>query len=148
MLGADHVIDYTLVDFTRNGTTYDVLFDVKGTRSVAECARVLAPSARWIVAGGPRSNRWIGPLGALARLSLGSLTGGPRPRMFMARVTREDLLALRELIEAGHVAPVLECYAWSDAEAALRHLVAGRPLGKIVVSIGDGATPRGAPAAP
>jgi NADPH:quinone reductase-like Zn-dependent oxidoreductase len=65
-LGADHVIDYTREDFTRGGRRYDLLLDVAGSRSWPECRRVLHRDATLVVVGGPKTNRWLGPLGHVA----------------------------------------------------------------------------------
>ena len=65
-LGADRVIDYTQEDFTLSEQRYDLLLDIAGNRSWRELRRVLADRARLVVVGGPKTNRWIGPLGHLA----------------------------------------------------------------------------------
>ncbi len=98
-LGADHVIDYTQGDFTRSGQRYDLMFDVAGNRSWSECKRVLTDNATLVVVGGRKTNRWIGPMGDGIKKRLVSLPGSRRVvSPFLAKITREDLAVLKELL--------------------------------------------------
>ena len=63
VLGADSVVDYTREDFTRGSERYDLMLDVAGSRSWSEAKRVLRPDATVVIVGGPKTNRWLGPLG-------------------------------------------------------------------------------------
>src|SRR6266496_1183064 len=67
-IGADHVVDYTQEDFTRSEQRFDLMLDVAGNRSWADCKRVLNEKATLVVVGGPKRGRWIGPLGQAVKL--------------------------------------------------------------------------------
>jgi NADPH:quinone reductase-like Zn-dependent oxidoreductase len=138
-LGADQVIDYTREDFTRNGQRYDLLLDIAGNRSWSECKRVLTPNATLVVVGGPKANRWIGPLGGLAKLRLAALRSSQKVTFFLASITKADLLVLQELLEAGTVTPVIDRrYGLGEVADAFRYLGEGHAQGKVVVSVTDG----------
>jgi NADPH:quinone reductase-like Zn-dependent oxidoreductase len=135
-LGADRVFDYTCEDFGRSGERYDVLFDNAGNRSWACMRRVLEPNGTVVLVGGPRRKRMLGPLGHIARITLASKLGGPRATFFVAKPNRDDLAALRELIEAGHVRPVIEQrYEFEQLGDAMRELNDGHARAKIVVTV-------------
>jgi NADPH:quinone reductase-like Zn-dependent oxidoreductase len=138
-VGADHVIDYTQEDFTRTGQRYDLLLDIAGNRSWSECKRVLTPNATLVVVGGPKANRWIGPLGGLAKLRLAALRSSQKVTFFLASITKADLLVLQELLEAGTVTPVIDRrYGLGEVADAFRYLGEGHAQGKVVVSVTDG----------
>jgi NADPH:quinone reductase-like Zn-dependent oxidoreductase len=136
-LGADRVIDYTREDFTRGGQRFDLIVDVAANRSLAACARVLAPDGTLVVVGAAGSGRSIVPiamriLGAKAR----SRFGRQRMSMFMAKVTRDDLVTLAQLIESGKVTPVIDrTYPLSETAAAMRYLEARHARGKVVITM-------------
>ncbi len=136
-IGADHVIDYTQEDFTRSEQRYDLMLDVAGNRSWSDCKRVLAEKATLVVVGGPKTNRWIGPLSQALKLRLSSLGGSRRVvAPFLAKITKEDLVVLQKLLEAGTVTPVIDRqYELSDAPEALRYLGAGHAQGKVVITV-------------
>jgi NADPH:quinone reductase-like Zn-dependent oxidoreductase len=135
-LGADHVIDYTREDFTRSGRRYDLLLDVAGSRSWPECRRVLHRDATLVVVGGPKSNRWLGPLGHVAGMLLASRGASQRVVFFIAKFTRQDLVVLSELLEAGRVTPVIDrLYALRELPEALRYLGEGHARGKVVITV-------------
>ncbi|HMJ00395.1 MAG TPA: NAD(P)-dependent alcohol dehydrogenase [Gaiellaceae bacterium] len=135
-LGADHVIDYTRDDFTRAGERYDVILDVSGTRSWGRYSRVLSPQARLVLVGAPKTNRFLGPLGHIARVRLAAWRGGQKAVFFVANFNRPDLDALRELLESGQVKPVVERrYELGEVADALRYLGEGHAQGKIVISV-------------
>ena len=136
-IGADQVIDYTREDFTRSGQRFDLILDVGANRSLAACRRVLAPEGALVVIGAAGSGRSIVPIGMrILGAMLWSRFGRQRISMFMANVTREDLLVLKELIEGGKVTPVVDrTYPLSEAAAAMRYLEAGHARGKIVITV-------------
>jgi NADPH:quinone reductase-like Zn-dependent oxidoreductase len=129
-IGADHVIDYTEEDFTRSGHRYDLMLDIAGSRALGEKATL-------VVVGGPKGNRWIGPLSQALKLRLGSVTGSRRVvAPFLAKINKEDLVVLQELLEAGTITPVIDRrYQLRDVPAALRYLGEGHARGKIVVNV-------------
>jgi NADPH:quinone reductase-like Zn-dependent oxidoreductase len=134
-LGADHVVDYTREDFTRNGQQYDLLFDVVGSRSWFECKRVLKPDATVVLVGGPRTPV-IGPLGHIIKMRLASLGSNRKVVFFVAKFTREDFMVLKDLLETGKVKPFVErTYPLPQIAEAMRYLGTGHAQGKIVVTM-------------
>lgn len=134
-LGADAVVDYTREDFTRRGDRYDLLFDNAGSRSWSACKRVLKPRATAVIVGG-KSTGLLGPLGHITATWVGGKLSSRSTRFFIAKVTREDLGVLRELIESGEVKPVVErTYALDQIGEALRYMGEGHAQGKLVVSV-------------
>ena len=105
-LGADHVIDYTRTDFTRTGQRYEVILDNVEAQSLSAARRALTPTGTLIPNNG-KGGRWIGPLGRIVKARLRSLFTRQALRPFLSRENRDDLLALKELIEAGKVLPVM-----------------------------------------
>ena len=135
-LGADHVIDYVREDFTRNGERYDLLLDVMGGRSWRECRRVLKPNATFVLIGGPKTNRLIGPLAHIINIRLAGLRARQKIIFFVANVNREDLIFMNELFEAGKVKPLIDHqYPLNEAPQAMRHFAEHHPHGKIVLTI-------------
>jgi NADPH:quinone reductase-like Zn-dependent oxidoreductase len=133
-LGADHVIDYTREDFTETGPRYDVILDLVGTRSLSDCRRVLRPRGTYVVVGVKDMGRWLGLGRQVKALSLSPFVR-QRMRAFVVRHNRDDLAILKELVEAGKVAPVIDRrYALSDVPEALRHQGGGHARGKIVIA--------------
>ena len=133
-LGADRVFDYTREDFARSGARYDVLFDNAGNRSWPSMRRVLAPSGKVVLVGGPR-NRMLGPVGHIVRSKLASKLDRRTAAFFIAKPNRDDLAALRDLIEAGHVKPVIEQrYEFAQIDEAMREMN-GHARAKRVVTV-------------
>jgi NADPH:quinone reductase-like Zn-dependent oxidoreductase len=136
-LGADRVIDYTREDFTRGGQRFDLILDIAASRSLAACARVLAPAGTLVVIGAAGNGRWIVPI---AMRMLGakawSRLGRGRMSMMMAQATREDLIVLTRLIEAGKVTPVVDrTFPLHETADAMRYLEQGHAQGKVVVTM-------------
>jgi NADPH:quinone reductase-like Zn-dependent oxidoreductase len=136
-IGADHVVDYTQEDFTQGGERYDLMLDIAGNRSWSDCSRVLDAKGTLVVVGGPKGNRWLGPLSQALKLRLGSIGGSRRVvAPFLAKINKEDLVVLQELLEAGTVTPVIDKqYSLSEVPEALRYLGEGHARGKIVVTV-------------
>lgn len=135
-LGADRVVDYTKEDFVKLGERYDLLLDVAGTRALSAYERVLAPQAPIVVAGGPRANRLLGPLGRMVRLRAGAVLRRRRVVNFLAQLTKEDLETLHGFLDAGTVRSVVDRrYALAEVGAALRYQGEGHPRGKVVVDV-------------
>ena len=132
-LGAEHVIDYTKEHFTQSAERYDVMLDLVATSSLSDCRRVLTPRGTYVLVGVKDMGRWFG-LGRQFKALLLSPAVGQRMRVFVARHTREDLAVLKELVETGKVAPVIDRhYSLSDVPEALRYQGAGHARGKIVI---------------
>jgi NADPH:quinone reductase-like Zn-dependent oxidoreductase len=135
-LGADHVVDYTREDFARMGRRFDLVFDVGGGRAWAAYRRVLTPAGRLVLAGGSRDEPWLGPVGHFGRLRIATLFQPRRVVTFVARVRNADLVALKDLVEAGRLAPAIDGrYPWDRIGEALAYLGEGHPRGKIVLTV-------------
>jgi NADPH:quinone reductase-like Zn-dependent oxidoreductase len=134
-LGADHVIDYTKEDFTRNGQKYDLLFNVNGSQSWFAYKRVLKPDAIFVLVGGPKIPV-VGPLGLLVKIRIAMLGSSQKFAFFIAQFNREDMLVLKDLLETGKVKPFVEqTYPMTRIADAMHHLGQGHAQGKIVVTM-------------
>lgn len=134
-LGAEHVIDYTKEDFTRNGQRYDLLLDITGSRTWYEYKRVLTRTANFVIVGGPKFPV-IGPLRHIAAIHLAALGASQKITFFIANFKREDFHLLNEWFESGKVRPVVEkTYPLAQISEAMRHLGSGHAQGKIVVRV-------------
>jgi NADPH:quinone reductase-like Zn-dependent oxidoreductase len=130
-LGADHAIDYTQTDYTRDGR-YDFVLDLVGERSMFAIRRAVAPGGRYSVVGGPVRS-------LVSAITVGKLlsTGGRRIGLLMVRPNKEDLLLVAEMVLAGVIrTPIERTYPLEGVPEALGHLGAGRALGKLVIEIG------------
>ncbi len=135
-LGADHVIDYTREDFTRNDQRYDLMFDIAGSRSWSECRHVLNAQATLVIVGAPKGNRLIGPLSHIAKVRLAAMRSSQKVVFFVAKFNKADMVVLRELLEAGKVTPVIDRrYELSEIADAFRYMGEGHAQGKIVIAV-------------
>ncbi len=132
-MGAERAIDYTKDDFARRGP-WDLLFDCVGNRSLSACRRALTRRGTYVVVGG-RSGRWLHPLPrVLAALLLSPLVS-QRLVFHVAAMKREDLLVLKELVEARKVTPVIDRrYPLDRLPEAIRYLEEGHARGKVVIT--------------
>jgi NADPH:quinone reductase-like Zn-dependent oxidoreductase len=127
-IGAQHLIDYTREDFTKNGQTYDLIFDVVGKSHFTRSVRSLKSDGRYLLAN-PRPShmlrgRWI------------SLSSSKRVIYGAARQKTEDLLALKQLIEAGVIKPVIDRrYPLEQAAEAHRYVETGNKKGSVVITV-------------
>jgi NADPH:quinone reductase-like Zn-dependent oxidoreductase len=134
-LGADHVIDYTTNDFTREAQRYDVILDNVEAEPLAAVRRVLTPTGILIPNSG-RGGRWFGPLGRVVKARVLSGFTRQRLRPFTSMGKREDLLTLGDLLAAGQVTPVIDrSYPLADAADALGYVAAGHTRGKVVITV-------------
>jgi NADPH:quinone reductase-like Zn-dependent oxidoreductase len=131
-LGADHILDYALTDFTRSGRQYDLILGISLHHSLFECRRALTPNGVHITIGGPVSK--IFP--ALATGLLLSRLGPRKFKFFIAKNNQKDLAFLKDLFEAGKITSVIDrTYPMSEAAEALRYLAEGHAQGKIVLTV-------------
>lgn len=134
-IGADHVIDYTTVDFTQQPDRYDVIIDMVGNHPLGTMRQVLAPRGTYVMIGGP-SGRWFDPMPRAAATMVYSWLGDQPMHFFIARITQPDLDVLRALIDSGKVTPVVDrTYRFDQLPEAMAYLETGRARGKVVVSI-------------
>jgi len=131
-LGADHVIDYTQADFTKNGQRYDLILDVVAYRSIFQYKRALSATGRYVMVGGSLS-------AILQAVFVGgwmSRKGNQKLGLLMARLNNEDFVFMRGLLETGAVTPVIDrCYPLSQTADAFRYLESGNAQGKIILTI-------------
>jgi NADPH:quinone reductase-like Zn-dependent oxidoreductase len=133
-IGADHVIDYTQEDFTRTGKQYDIIYDAVGNRSASDLSRALTSTGKGVIAG-------FTTMALMAQnMVMGrvlSKKGGQQiGSQGIATTPKEDLLAIRELLESGKVVPVIDrCYPLPEAAEAIRYLEMGHARGKVIVQV-------------
>jgi NADPH:quinone reductase-like Zn-dependent oxidoreductase len=134
-IGADRVTDYTQEDFTRSGLRYDLILDVAASRSVSACRRVLSSTGTFVGIGAPEGN-WVAPVARVVAAVLYSRVGSRKMLPLLAKFDNANLVALKELIEAGKVTPVVDrTYALSETADAIRYLEEGHPQGKVVIAV-------------
>ncbi len=135
-VGADHVIDYTREDFTEGEERYDIVLDNAGKHSLKEMRRAVAPTGRLIPNSGTTGGKVFGPIGRMLRASMSAMFVSKQGAPFVAGERREDMLALKELIEAGTITPVIgETYPLSDTAAAMALVASGHARGKTLVAV-------------
>jgi NADPH:quinone reductase-like Zn-dependent oxidoreductase len=132
-IGADHVIDHTRQDFTKNGRQYDLILDMVATRSVFAYARVLRPNGSYFCVGGSIATFFQ----VLLLAPWIKRTTGKKLRVLMVRPNREDLVCITELCQAGKIAPAIDRrYSLSEVPEALRYVGEERAKGKVVITVG------------
>ncbi|HEX6480624.1 MAG TPA: NAD(P)-dependent alcohol dehydrogenase [Ktedonobacteraceae bacterium] len=132
-LGADKVIDYTQEDFTKNGQTYDVIFDAVGKHSFRRCKGSLSRGGSYLATDGLQN----------LILALWTARIGDKKVMFSIppRYTKQDVVFLKQLIEAGRFRPVIDrCYPLEDVVEAARYVETERKTGNVVLTINGGRT--------
>ncbi len=133
-LGADHVVDYTCDDFADSDRRYDLIFDIGGSTSVRRLRRVLTERGTLVIAGGENGGRLLGIGRQLRAVALSPFVR-QRLTMLVAKDHHAPLERLTKLIDDGLVVPSVErAYPLAEAADAMRHLVAGRVRGKVVVT--------------
>lgn len=142
-LGADEVIDYTVRDFTqrRGGSEpYDLIVDIPGNHSTAAVRRVLAPTGRYVLIGhdgfGRHGRRWLGSLPRFGGLMLRSIVVA-QLRGAGVRLTKADAMAtLAQHLAAGRLIPVIDrTFPLEQAAEAMRYLIDGDPIGRVVLTV-------------
>jgi NADPH:quinone reductase-like Zn-dependent oxidoreductase len=127
-IGADHVIDYTQDDFTKSGEVYDVIFDVVGTVSFSRSERSITQNGTYLLAN---------PLGSqMLRGPLTRMTSSKKVIMQTASPSAQDLIFLRELIEAGKIKTVIDRrYPLEQIAEAHRYVEKGGKKGNVVITV-------------
>ena len=135
-MGADHVIDYTHEDFCDGTRRFDLILDTGGRRPLSQLRRALGPKGKLVIVGGEGGARWLGGFQRQMLAPLLTLFSEQKMRGLMPDERQEDLLALKELIEAGKVTPVVDkTYPLSEAAEAIRYLEQGHARGKVVIKV-------------
>jgi NADPH:quinone reductase-like Zn-dependent oxidoreductase len=140
-IGADHVIDDTVEDFTARGPRYDLIFDNVGARSMAAARRALKPNGT-LLSNGARVGGWVGGLGAPLKAALASIVFRQQGRPFVSMPKASDLATLVDMVEAGQVRPVIDrTVPLSQTAAAIAHVATGHNRGTTVITMADIGTP-------
>jgi NADPH:quinone reductase-like Zn-dependent oxidoreductase len=136
-IGADQVIDYTQKDVTRTGQRYDLILAVNGYHPIFAYRRALRPKGRYVLVGGSKAHVFQALLQALLLGPVISRTGKQQMGfMGIAKINQQDLVYVKELLEAGKVVPVIERrYPLGETAEALRYLEEGHARGKVVITV-------------
>lgn len=131
-IGADHVIDYTREDFTKNGQQYDFILAANGYRPISAYKRALTPNGTYVMTGGATAQMFeamlLGPVL--------SMTGNKKMGNVMTKPDQEKLTFIKQLFETGKVKSVIDrCYPLSEVAEAIRYLEAGHAQGKVVITV-------------
>ncbi len=129
-LGADHVIDYTREDFTRNGVTYDVIFDILGRGSFARSKRSLTPNGRYLLASFKFKQ--------LMQMLRTSLVGSKKVICALSMEKLDDLLLITTLVEAGALKTIIDrCYPLAQTADAHRYVEGKHQQGSVIIKVGE-----------
>jgi NADPH:quinone reductase-like Zn-dependent oxidoreductase len=135
-IGADHVIDYALEDFTRGDERYDFILDNVANHSLSDLRRALTPTGTLVPNGGNFGNRWLAGGARIVRARALSHFVSQTLRPFLLAPTLDDLVTLRDLIETGRVTPAIDrSYPLSEAARAISHVATGHARGKIAITV-------------
>ena len=131
-IGADRVIDYTEEDFTGDGQHYDLILGANGHRSIGDYKRALVPKGIYVMSGGTGAQisqaLFLGPLI--------SMTGSRKMGGLTAKMNKNDLVYMAELLGSGKVKPVIErCFSLSEVPDAFCYFQAGHARGKLVIIV-------------
>jgi NADPH:quinone reductase-like Zn-dependent oxidoreductase len=136
-IGADRVIDYTQQDFTKSGESWDLIFDLVANHSLSAVRHVLNPKGIYVGAG-------IGPGGSVIGFFARAAVMAPvlsrfvsqKFFIFITKITKEDLIVMRELMKAGKVTPAIERrYRLTEVPEAIRYLATGHARAKLVITL-------------
>jgi NADPH:quinone reductase-like Zn-dependent oxidoreductase len=128
-LGADKVIDYTREDFTASDETYDYIFDILGKSSFSRVRRSLEPDGRWLLVSFKMKQVW--------QMLWTSMTGRKKVICALSTEKAEDLVFIKELIEAGKIKAIIDrCYPLEQSADAHRYVEQGHKKGNVVITVG------------
>lgn len=140
-LGADHVLDYTKTDFTRQGIRYDLIFDVPGNHPFSACRQALKADGSYVLIGhelfGAKGSRFFGIMPYFFRLMILARFVRQLKGPGLPLPTRKEAMAvLRELLESGDITPTIDStFPLSEVSAALRHTMEDELHGKVVLTM-------------
>ena len=133
-IGADHVIDYTNQDFAKNGQRYDLVCDIAASHSISDYKRIMNPNATCVIVG--MRDKIVRRLLYFAIRRRLASRGDKKFVFFIAKPNQEDLVTLKELMEEGKIAPVIDRrYTLSETAQAIKYLEEGHARGKIVITM-------------
>jgi len=131
-LGADHVIDYKVEDFTQNGQQYDLILAVNGYHPISDYLHTIKPAGTYVVAGGSMAQLFQ----AASNKKRNSNTGGQKIFVLSQEHNQKDLVLIKELLESGKVKPVIDkCYPLSKTPEAFWYFEKEHAQGKVVITI-------------
>ena len=129
-LGADAVIDYSKEDFTASNETYDLIVDILGKSPFSRIKRSLTPKGRWLLVSFKAKK--------LLQMLWTSLSGGKKVICALSSETAEDLVFIKELVEAGKIKTVIDkCYPLPQAAEAHRYAASGHKKGSVIITAGN-----------
>src|ERR687893_165489 len=135
-IGADHVIDYTQEDFAEGDQRYDLILDIGGNSSLARLRRALTARGALVIVGGETDGRWLGGTDRQLRALMLSRFVGQKLGTFVSSENHEDMIVLKDLIESGKLAPVIDrTYLLSEVPEAIRYLEEGHARGKVLITV-------------
>jgi len=131
-IGADHVIDYTQEDFTKNGQHYNLILAANGYHPILDYKRALGPEGTYVMTGGSGAQMFqsmtLGPIL--------SMTGNKKLGNLSMKANKGDLIFMKGLLEAGEVTPVIDrTYPLAEVPEAMRYLEEGHARGKVVITV-------------
>jgi NADPH:quinone reductase-like Zn-dependent oxidoreductase len=127
-LGADKVIDYTQEDYTKSGEAYDLILDTVGKTSYSRGKKALQQKGIFLPV--------VMDLTALVQIIWTSMTNGKKVKGGVAGESVEDLIFLKELVEAGKLQPVIDrCYPLEQTAEAFRYVEKGHKKGNVVITL-------------
>jgi len=131
-IGADHVIDYSRGNFSDYGQQFDLIVGVNGYHSIFDFKRALKPDGKYVMVGGTVKQL----LQAMFVAPFLSKFGSRKMLGMMTRPTVEDLIVLKDLLEAGKIVPAIDrCFPLTETVDAIHYVLDGHPRGKVVLSI-------------
>ena len=137
-IGADEIIDYTREDFTDGTRQFDLILDTAGRRPLSQLRRALTPQGTLVIVGGEGGDRWLGGFQRQIFAPVRSLFTEQKLLGLISKERQQDLLTLKDLIEAGKLTPVIDrTYLLSEAPQAIRYLEQGHARGKVVLTVSE-----------
>jgi NADPH:quinone reductase-like Zn-dependent oxidoreductase len=137
-LGADEVIDYTREDFTDGTRQFDLILDTAGRRPLSQLRRALRPQGTLVIVGGEGGDRWLGGFQRQIFAPVRSQFTDQKMLGLISKERQQDLLTLRDLIEAGKLTPVMgRTYPLREAPQAIRYLEQGHAQGEVVLTVSN-----------
>ena len=135
-IGADHVIDYTQVDFTQGSVHYDLIIDNIGNHTLSQLRHVLTPNGALVSVGGPSDNPWLGPLTTSIDAYFVAPFVGQKLIFMLAQANQDDLKVLADLMQTGKLTPVIDRrYTLAETPQAIGYLEQGHAKGKVIITV-------------